>query len=433
MIKWLKRIGIAFGVIVLLGLALIGILSTTRGTPVRSVFAKGDPSGVPAVTDSVFARTMGQYTSAPVEPGNRIEVLANGNGTYPPLWRDLRAAKRTITVQMYYSEPGATADTMAAILIERARAGVRVLVLLDAFGSGPLKGEWTDRLVAGRVELKWLRPLHWYTLHKASKRSHARVVVVDGRVGYTGGFGLADYWQGDGRSKDHWRETNVRVMGPVVGQLQIAFAVGWAEAAGQLLTGDTFFPAIAFEERGPTQAALLHAMPSVGSTQAERFLALTISGARRTLYITNSYFVPDDDFRNLLVRASKRGVDVRVLTTGEETDIKSTLLAGRNSYEQLLAGGVRIYEYVPTMMHAKTIVADGIWSTIGSMNFDNRSLAFNNETNIVTPDPTVGAVLDSMFLGDLKFARERTLEEFKRRSLWQRAKENVAATMSRLL
>src|SRR5215207_883923 len=320
-----KRIGIALLVLGVIALALIGLLQVTRGTPVQVVLAKGDGSGPPAPTDSLFLRTIELYTGTHIEPGNRVEVLLNGDGTHPRLWRDIASAQRTLTVQMYYSQPGAIADSMAALLEERARAKVRVLLLLDAFGSQNLTQEWRDGLTNAGVELKEFRPKRWYELHKLQNRSHARVVVVDGRVGYTGGFGLADYWQGDGRSEDAWRETNVRFEGPSVAQLQAAFASGWAEATGELITGDVFFPPQSFAEVGTVAAGVLHSVPTIGSTAAERFLALSISAARRTLYISNSYFVPDDDFREMLVNAAKRGVDVRVLTAGDKSDVKSTL------------------------------------------------------------------------------------------------------------
>jgi cardiolipin synthase len=256
---------------------------------------------------------------------------------------------------------------------------------------------------------------------------------VDGRVGYTGGFGLADYWLGSGHSENEWRESNVRFEGPAVAQLQATFASGWAEAAGELITGDLFFPPQAFAEVGPVRAALFHSVPTAGSTPAERFLALSISGARHTLYISNSYFVPDDDFRRLLVRAAKRGVDVRVLTAGDKSDVKTTLYAGRARYPELIKGGVRIYEYQPTMMHAKTFVIDGVWSTVGSLNFDNRSLVFNNESNLVTLDERVGATLDSLFADDLRYAKEIKLAEFDRRSWIEQLLEWGANTLQRLL
>jgi cardiolipin synthase len=334
---------------------------------------------------------------------------------------------------MYYSLPGAVADTMTAILKERAAAGVRVLLVLDAFGSQTMKKSWVDSLRAARVEVALLRKLRWYTIHYTADRSHVRVVVVDGRVGYTGGFGLADYWLGDGLHEDQWRESNVRFEGPTVMQLQAAFASAWAEATGELIAGPTFFPMDGFAEKGPVHAGLLFAQPTTGSTPAERFLALTISGARRTLYITNSYFVPDDDFRRLLEAAARRGVDVRILTVSDKTDVKTTWYAGRYRYEELLAAGIRIYEYQPTMIHSKTIIADGIWGTIGSMNFDNRSMAFNNESNLVFLDPTLGAEMDATFMADLGHAREIKLAEFQQRGRWERLLEGASALFSRLL
>jgi cardiolipin synthase len=260
-----------------------------------------------------------------------------------------------------------------------------------------------------------------------------RVVVVDGRVGYTGGFGLADYWLGDGRHPEQWRESNVRFSGPTVAGLQAAFASGWAETTGELLTGDMFFPPIAFEMEGSINAGLMHSLPTIGSTPAERFLALTIAGARKTLYISNSYFVPNVDFCRLLTNAAKRGVDVRVLTVGKETDVKTTWYAGRALYEGLLAGGVKIYEYRPAMMHAKTIVVDGLFSAVGSMNFDNRSIAFNNESQIVALDSTVGRRMDEIFLEDLKYSEEMKLETFRNRPWTGKVLEWGAQKLRRIL
>jgi cardiolipin synthase len=216
-------------------------------------------------------------------------------------------------------------------------------------------------------------------------------------------------------------------------QLQAAFASAWAEATGELIAGPMFFPPEGFLDRGTVHAGLLFAQPTTGSTPADRFIALTIAGARRTLYITNSYFVPDDDFRRLLKNAARRGVDVRILTVSDKTDVKTTWYAGRYRYEELLKAGVRIYEFQPTMIHSKTIIADGLWGTIGSMNFDNRSMAFNNESNIVFLDPTLGAEMDATFQSDLGHAKEIKLEEFERRGRWERLLEGGAALVSRLL
>src|SRR5918912_127089 len=263
----LKRLGLVLLGTLLVLFALIGVLTVTRGTPVRMVIASGDRDGPPPVTDSLFAHTMELYTGVHLEPGNRVEQLLDGNGTYPRLWHDLASAQQTITVQMYYALPGAVADSLKRILSERARAGVRVLLLLDAFGTQTLKRTWRDSLTAAGVQVALLRKLHWYSLHNAADRSHVRVVVIDGRIGYTGGFGLADYWLGDGRHDGQWRETNVRFEGPAVAQLQAAFAAAWAEARGELLTGDVFFPRETFKSAaGPTQAGMLFTSPTSGST-----------------------------------------------------------------------------------------------------------------------------------------------------------------------
>jgi cardiolipin synthase len=433
--SFLRKVLLGFVAVLVIMMAWIGWLSVTRGTPVRRVLALGDRSGPPPVTDSLFSQTMELFAGTHLEPANRVQLLANGEQTYPPLWRDVAAARQSITVQMYYSQPGAVADTMRKYLVDRARSGVRVLLLFDAFGSQNLTSkDWLAPLKAAGVRVAMLRPLHWYGLNKANFRSHVRVVIVDGHVGYTGGFGLADYWLGDGHHEDQWREMNVRFEGPAVMQLQAAFAAGWAEATGELLTGEMFFPRASFRAHDVgVPAGLLYAMPTTGSTNGERFMALSIASARKSLYITNSYFVPDDDFRRLLVRARRQGVDVRIITAGPKTDVKTTTYAGRARYEQLLGEGIRIYEYQPTMMHSKTFVVDGLWSTVGSLNFDNRSLAFNNESNLVVLDTAIGASMDSLFMDDIKWSKEITLPEFQRRGRKERILEWGANLLSRML
>lgn len=470
-----RRLLTYLGVALVLALAFVGVLTLTRGTPVEYVIARGDPRGAPAPGDSLFTRTMELYTGVELHPGNRVQVLENGNGTYPLLWRDIRTCQHTVTVQMYFAKPGAVADTMAAVLAECARRRVRVLLLLDGFGAQTLSRRWAERVERSGVEVAWLRQLRWYDLNKVAERSHARVVVVDGRVGYTGGFGLADYWLGNGRREDAWRETNVRFEGPAVAQLQATFASTWAEATGELLTGRTLFPSVSFrpvsadsvgpvsvrrllKRSGPSSgataldpppgdaptlardvtagavdAALLHAVPATGSTAAERYYALSIAGARKRLYIANAYFIPDDDFRRLLIAAAHRGVDVRVLTTGPRGDVKTARWAGRYRYEEMLAGGVRIYEYQPTNMHAKTLSADGLWGSVGSMNFDNRSLAFNDETTLLVLDSAVVGGMERMFRDDLRFSREITRAEMHDRPWWKKARDGGAALLQRLL
>ena len=430
----LKYAGEIAAGLVLLAMVLIGVLTITHGTPVKAVISPGDEYRPAGVGDSLFARTMELFVNTHFSEGNKVELLLNGDGSYPPLWRDLRSAEHTITLQMYYAEPGKVADEMSDILADRARAGVRVLVLLDAFGSGPLrKTNFEQVITKAGGKVAWLRKINWYTLNRAATRSHVRVVVVDGHIGYTGGFGLADYWLGDGHHENQWRDSNIRFEGPAVAELQAAFASGWAEATGMLVTGDKFFPQQMFEPVGDRIAGLMHTVPAVGSTQAERFLALTITGAKKSLYITNSYFVPDEEFRNMLVAAAKRGVDVQVITAGDRSDVKTTVFAGRAYYDELLRSGVRIYEYLPSMIHSKTIVADGLWSSVGSMNFDNRSMAFNNEANLNVLDAEFGAQMDSVFKDDVKYSKEIVLSDWDKRSPYERALEWGAQKLWRVL
>ena len=410
---------------------LIGILSAVRGTPVSRVRPFGEGSA-PGVSDPLFRETIELLTRTSLNHGHHVDVLTNGDGTYPRLWEDLRAAQRFITMQMYYCSSGVVADTLQQILVERARAGVRVLFLYDAFGSSLPKRYHEDLRRAG-VEVASFRPIRWHTLNRAQHRAHVRVVVIDGTVGYTGGFGIDDKWCGDGRHDRQWRETNTRFTGPAVLQLQATFTTCWAEATGDLLTGDLFVPLDPTPADGSVAAGLLHASPTVGSTPGERFFALSITGARKTLYLTNSYFVPDDDFRGMVTGAARRGVDVRILTTGKKTDVKTTWHAGRARYEELLSAGVRIYEYQPTVLHAKTFVIDGIWSSIGTMNADNRSMAFNDESNLMVLDPAIGAEMEALFMDDLHHAQEIFLPDFRRRPWTARVLELGAHVLSRIL
>jgi cardiolipin synthase len=255
-----------------------------------------------------------------------------------------------------------------------------------------------------------------------------RGIVIDGRIGWTGGFGIDDKWFGDGYTNG-WRETNVRFEGPAVRQLEAAFAAAWAEATGVLFTGR-----LTTESRDDGVAAgFLYTTPTLGSTAAERFLALSIAAARKTLYITNPYFVPDTNFIEMLAATARRGVDVRILTAGPKTDVPFVRRAGRGTYDALLDAGVRIYEWQPTTLHAKTLVVDGEWAAVGSMNFDNRSMALNDESTLMVLDAGTGARMVGVFLDDLRHAREITTSEFRRRSWRDHFRERAANLLTRLL
>ncbi|MEO7683559.1 MAG: phospholipase D-like domain-containing protein [Gemmatimonadaceae bacterium] len=420
--------------------ALVGFPHVFRGPIIRHVMVDGATGRAPAIADPAFGLVFELVTGTRLTTGNRVKVLSNGDETYPRLWRDLRAARRSITVQMYYAGPGAVVDSAVRILSERARAGVVVFYLYDAFGTEAMPPRLLDTLRAAGARVAAFAPVRWYSLDRANHRSHVRAIVIDATIGYTGGFGLDDKWLGAGRRPREWRETNARFEGPVVVQLQNTFVAKWAEATGELHGGARILPADPLPARSlstlppaETVAGLAYSPPLSGSTIAERLLALSIASARQRLYITNAYFIPQADFVALLVNAARRGVDVRVLTNGSNSDVKTTWLAGRGRYEALLAGGVRIYEYQATTLHAKTFVADGIWASVGTMNFDNRSLAYNTEVALMIRDASLGATMDSIFLADVRESEEIRLATFRHRSRWMRIRERGSSVVAGLL
>jgi len=404
-----------------------------RDTALRHVRLRGEAEPPLSAADARVRRAFEVLSGSSVGPGNLVELLANGDELFPRLFADVRAAQRLITWQVYWFKPGKLATQLADTLAERARAGVEVLVLLDYFGAKGLGRKYVDDLRASGVQVQIYRAPRWKTLYKVPHRSHVRSVVLDGRIGYTGGFGIDDRWLGKGREAGHWRDTHVRVEGPAVDQLQAPFIANWGECTGELLLGDAVMQGRASDIGDAQQAGILYCSPSLGSTTAERFLALTISSARQSLFITSAYFVPSKGFRQLLCSAASSGVDVRVLTPGVNTDQPVAWYAGRAHYEELLRAGVRLWEYEPTMVHAKTIVADEVWLSIGSVNFDNRSLKLNDEVTLVAQDRTLGRAMHEMFVRDLAFAQEVTLEHFGERSRSARAKERAAVVAAALL
>jgi cardiolipin synthase len=430
-LRWIVRRTLRWGVhVLLLLLALIGFLTLTRGTAVQHVRAVGADGTPVSPIEAEFPLSVAVLTGASLTPGNQVELALNGDGTFPRLWNDLRAARQSITVQNYYGSEGAVADTLGDILSERAAAGVTVLVLYDAFGTAGISGPQREAFNKAGIHAVPFRPIRLSTLHLAQNRSHVRGIVIDGRTGWTGGFGIDDKWLGDGQTKGGWRETNVRFQGPAVRQLQAAFASAWTEATGVLLSGRQ---TVDRYEGGVAMAGVLNASPTLGSTAAERFLALSVSGARHTLYITNAYFAPDDNFVDLLVASASRGVDVRLLVGGSSIDVPVTRMAGRARYDRLLTAGVRIFEWQPTTLHAKTFVVDGVWSSVGTMNFDNRSLALNDEVTLMVLDSAFGQQMERLFMEDLGLAREIDLARFRERPWPERVGEWAANLIRRLL
>jgi cardiolipin synthase len=414
---------------VVLIVAMIGFLYITRGTAVRRVRSIGVDATPVSPDEHAFPLTVSLLTGTTLLPGNEVELVLDGS-LFPRLWADLRNAKTSITVQMYYALAGEVTETLAKILIERAQTGVAVYLLYDAFGAKALGGSYAKRLRQAGAQVEAFRPLRFRNLWIIQNRAHIRGIVIDSDIGWTGGFGFDDKWLGDGRTGTGWRDTNVRIRGPAVLQLAEAGAAAWAEATGDLFTGRVDLPRC---DDGVAASGLLYTAPTLGSTPAERFLALSIAGARRSLFITNAYFAPDKNFLALLVDAARRGVDVQLLVGGPRTDVRVARLAAHGRYDALLAAGVRIYEYEPTTLHAKTFVADGMWSTVGTMNFDNRSLALNDEVTLMILDSKFGKRMEEIFASDLQQAIAVDPASFKRRPAFEHVKEWCANQITRLL
>ena len=376
------------------------------------------------VEDLAFLQTMHALTGAPLSEGNRVEILKNGVQIFPSMLAAIRGAKKTINLEFYILWDGAVSRQFAEALAERARAGVAVKIVLDAVGSAEMSQSMIDFMTRNGIDLEWFHPLRWYTLSRFNHRTHRKLLIVDGEIGFSGGVGIADDWLGDADTKDHWRETVARVEGPVVTQMQFAFLDNWVKSRGELLTGLDYFPAL--DKKGDHLCQVIKSSPSEGSSTVKLMYVISIVAARKTIFISNAYFVPDRDTMRALEGAVRRGVDVRVIVPGEFNDVPLVRQASRWHYDLLLRRGIRIYEYTPTMMHAKTMVVDGVWTTIGSSNFDDRSFRLNDEVNVNIYSKPIAALMEAMFLEDLARSEEVTLRKWFRRPWLDRVKEAVA-------
>jgi cardiolipin synthase A/B len=381
------------------------------------------------VGEPSFFRTIEAHTDAPIVGGNQIQVLLNGDETFPVMLRDIRRAKATITFAQYLYEDGAIARELAQAFAERCRAGVRADILLDRHGSGKVPSEIIAIMKDAGCHVEYFRRveaegiLFPWKLLRYNYRSHRRVLVIDGHIGFTGGYGISDAWTGNGRTPEHWRDTNARIEGPVVRFLQAAFAESWLETTGIAIGGDDYFPRI--DPVGNMTGQIVKSSPIGGSFQNYMLFLLSINSAKRSLLITNPYFIPDDVMTEALVKAASRGVKVVVLLPSE-IDSQLTYTSSRSHYGPLLLGGIQVYEYKASLMHAKTIVVDGVWSTIGSSNFDNRSFALNQEINLTVYDSGIAHRLEQIFQEDLKYSQRVTYEQWQSRSLFERVVEMFA-------
>ena len=378
-----------------------------------------------------FFPTLEAYTATPIVPGNRVDILLNGEEIFPAMLEAIRGARRTITYAQYYYEDGPVARDLAAALAERCLAGVGVNVLLDGFGALNIPAEYVETMRRAGCHVAFFRPLEVFGLHRANYRNHRRILVVDGRVGFTGGSGVSRRWMGNGRTANHWRDTDVRVSGPIVEYLQGAFAENWLEATGIVLGGEAYFPRPLAPE-GTVHAQVVRSSPAGGSFAMYTTFLLAVSSARRSIYVTNPYFVPDRRLAQAFIDAVRRGVRVVVLVPGV-IDHNLVRQASRGNFGRLLRAGVEIYEYKAALLHAKTMVIDGVWSTVGSANLDSRSFTLNDELNLVVYDAGVARRLEEVFHEDLRYAERVDYARWRRRAFTSRILEWLTTPVQDLL
>jgi cardiolipin synthase len=350
-------------------------------------------------------------TGTKFRPGNALKLFQNGNEIFPAMLDGIRAAQTSIEFATYVYWRSHVASEFADALCERARAGIEVRLLVDAIGGAIMSTRTVGQLERAGVRVAWFRPLRFGHLRGFNNRTHRKILVIDGRIGFTGGVGIADQWDGNADNADHWRETHCRVTGPASIDLHEGFAANWFEATKERLT----FPEVPVAA-GSIAVQTTSSMVGSRPTAMEQLFMAAITGAKERLWITTAYFVPSRELVVALTAASRRNVDVRIITNGHRTNHKFTRWAGQANYEVLIEAGVKIYEYQRTVLHAKLITLDRVWATIGSANFDNRSLILNDELNISVLDPTLAERLDMQFWRDIKNSKHIGIALWHRRS-----------------
>lgn len=426
--EW-RRVARKYGPAGLLGSAALGWYAADSLRH-RREGAFGYEIGTDLEVDSEeFLRAAEALTGAPISHGNDAELLINGDSIFPAFLETIAAAKRTLNVQTYVYWRGEIAADVAGAICERAAEGVRCNVILDALGSAQMERSQVRDMRAAGAKVVIFRPPKPYAIKRIANRTHRRLLIADGKVGMTGGVGIASEWMGDADGPGHWRDTHVRVRGPVVRGMQGAFAENWLEGTGEVLAGDDYLPELEpVEDGGPMQ--LVRSSAAVGDTNAEALYYLAIASARRTIELTSAYFVPRPAFTEALCLAAERGVHVRILVPGPHIDKGFVRVAGRAAYSQLLDAGVRLFEYQPTMLHAKTLCVDGAWSSVGTINFDNRSFQLHDEVTLCVWDERFAGELGATFARDLERADEIEVDRWDRRPIGQRASE-LATTVFR--
>ena len=376
-----------------------------------------------AIADPQFRREMSVMLGPSITEGNRVTALQNGDEIFPAMLGAIRGARSTITFETYIYWSGEIGEAFSSALAERARAGIPVNVTVDWVGSAKMERALLTRMEEAGVQIKRYRPLKWYNFRRLNYRTHRKLLVVDGRIGFTGGVGIADVWQGNADDPNHWRETHFRVEGPVVAQFQAAFNDNWIKTTGELLNGTTYFPTL--EPAGAHDAHLFIASPAGGSESMHLMYLLVLAASTRTIDLAASYFVPDELAIEAFVAARKRGVRVRILVPGPWIDSESVRLASKGTWGRLLEAGVEIHVYQPTMLHTKLLVIDNEMVSVGSTNFDPRSFRLNDEANLNVYDQEFASAMSAVFEQDLTKAIAYTFEMWKRRPLRERIAEKL--------
>ncbi len=381
-----------------------------------------------SVSDPQFRREMSVLLGPAIIGGNHVTALQNGDEIFPAMLAAIRAAKRTITFETYIYWSGETGATFSAALADMARAGVSVNVTVDWLGSAKMDTQLLEEMKRAGVKLHRYRPLSWYELGRLNNRTHRKLLVVDGIVGFTGGVGIADQWQGKGNDPEHWRDMHFRVEGPVVAQLQSAFNDNWIKMTGEILNGSEHFPSIT--PQGAMDAQLFLASPAGGSESMALMYLMTIAAASSSIDLAASYFVPDELALAALLAARDRGVRVRILVPGEHIDSEVVRLRSRAMWGDLLRAGVEISEYEPTMMHTKMLIVDSLLVSVGSTNFDERSFRLNDEASLNVYDVEFAKDMTEVFENDLKRSQRLSLRAWTERPWTERIGEWLALPLS---
>jgi cardiolipin synthase len=376
-----------------------------------------------AVADPQFRRELSTLLGPAILAGNHVEAFQNGDEIFPAMLAAIRGATRTITFETYIYWSGDIGREFADALSRKALAGVQVHLTIDWAGSIKMDQSLLHEMKAAGVRIELYRPLHWYNLTRLNNRTHRKLLVVDGKVGFTGGVGIADQWTGHAQDPEHWREAHFRIEGPAVAQMQAAFNDNWIKTTGTLLNGPDYFPPL--EPVGDMDAQLFLASPAGGSESMHLMYLMAIAAATRSIDLEASYFVPDALIVDALLAARKRGVRIRVLVPGEHIDSETVRLASKATWGPLLESGVEISEYIPTMLHVKLLVVDGELVSVGSTNFDVRSFRLNDEASLNVYNRDFAARMTAVFEADLAKSSPYTVARWKDRPLREKVIEKL--------